>query len=205
MTANVWDLGNKVLYDLCSVHSRHTEDNAILAKILLIGRVYAAAIERRRNKEEGEESDNFYIDKVAPKLRNSQIDSWINEAKAVQPGTASALKIAVKVHGLTTNLFHKISGLEKRSLASKYLHFHVPKLFYIYDSRAAEALRQFSSDELPRASRSSGEGDNEYRKFAEKCDHLRVTCHDRFSLDLNPRQIDNLLLSTNEWPGVRLV
>jgi hypothetical protein len=28
------------------------------------------------------------------------------------------------------------SGLNKRSLASKYLHFHVPELFYISDSRA---------------------------------------------------------------------
>lgn len=203
MDANLWDLGNQVLYDLCSDYPMHKEADAILAKILLIGRVYAAAIERRKNKEDGEENDNFYTGKVAPWLKKSKIDSWIADAKAVQPGTASALKTAVKVHGRTTDLFHKISGLEKRSLASKYLHFHVPKLFYIYDSRAAEALRQFSS-ELPRASRSSGDGDNEYRKFAEKCDHLRVRCENEFSLKLLPRHIDNLLLGTNERPGVRL-
>ena len=98
----------------------------------------------------------------------------------------------VKVHGLTTDLFCGISGLEKRALASKYLHFHVPRLFYIYDSRAAEAIREFSS-ELPRPSR-SGAGDDEYRKFAEKCQHLRDLCAQRFSLELRPRHIDNLLL-----------
>jgi len=83
--------------------------------------------------------------------------------------------------------------LEKRALASKYLHFHVPGLFYIYDSRAAEAIREFSS-ELPQPSR-SGAGDDKYRKFAEKCHHLRDLCAQRFSLELRPRHIDNLLLS----------
>jgi len=42
---------------------------------------------------------------------------------------------------LTKKLFSKISGLNKRSLASKYLHFHVPELFYISDSRAYDAMR----------------------------------------------------------------
>ena len=101
----------------------------------------------------------------------------------------------MKVHGYTTDLFYGISGLEKRALASKYLHFHVPSLFYIYDSRAAEAIREFSSD-LPRLSR-SGAGDDGYRKFAERC-HISVTCARRFSLDLLPRHVDNLLLGFNE-------
>ena len=102
----------------------------------------------------------------------------------------------MKVHGLTTELFYGISGLEKRALASKYLHFHVPNLFYIYDSRAAEAIREFSSD-LPRPSR-AGDGDDEYRKFAERCHHLRDLCAREFSLDLLPRHVDNFLLGFNE-------
>ena len=43
----VWDLGNKVLYDLCSSYPYHKTDEEIIAKIWLIGRSYAAAIERR--------------------------------------------------------------------------------------------------------------------------------------------------------------
>ena len=134
MAPNAWDLSNKVLYDLCSMHPFHSEADAVLAKILMIGRVYAAAIERRKTKGDEEKNDNFYIDVVAPSLQNSDIDCWLAEAKAVQPGTTSAFFTLVKVHGLTTALFSEISGMEKRSLASKYLHFHVPKLFYIYDS-----------------------------------------------------------------------
>jgi hypothetical protein len=200
--ANVWDLGNKVLYDLCKAHPKHTNRGAVIAKIFLIGRAYAAAIERRKNKKNGEENDDFYTSTVVRKLMNSEIDSWIDEAKKVKLGTESALKTAVKVHERTTRLFYKVSKLKKRSLASKYLHFHVPKLFYIYDARAAEALHR--SGKLPPASRSSGDGDNEYRKFAEKCDSLRKECYKRFSLDLSPRQIDNLLLDTNKKRRVRL-
>jgi len=34
-----------------------------------------------------------------------------------------------------TDLFREISGLEKRSLASKYLHCHFLRATYIYDER----------------------------------------------------------------------
>ena len=57
------------------------------------------------------------------------------------PDSDGAVVVMVKVHYLTTKLFSKISGLNKRSLASKYLHFHVPELFYIFDSRAYDAMR----------------------------------------------------------------
>lgn len=48
MSATPWDLGNEVLYRLCATHSQHTDISAIVAKVLMIGRVYAAAIERRK-------------------------------------------------------------------------------------------------------------------------------------------------------------
>ena len=45
-----WDFVNKVLYDLCITHFYHTDVGEILAKVLLIGREYSAAIERGKNK-----------------------------------------------------------------------------------------------------------------------------------------------------------
>ena len=192
MRASPWDFSNRVLYDLCRSNPAHDDERVVIAKMLLIGRTYSAAIERRKNKKQGADTDNFYVETVGPMLRRSKIDRWIAESRASRPGTQQALATMVKVHGLTTDLFWSISGLEKRALASKYLHFHVPRLFYIYDSRAAEAIREFSS-ELPRPS-GSGAGDDEYRKFAERCQHLRGLCAQRFSLELRPRHIDNLLL-----------
>ena len=107
------------------------------------------------------------------------------------------MQVLIEVHGQTTRLFRDISDLEKRSLASKYLHFHVPNLFFIYESRAVEALREFA-EMLPKASRTEGIGDNEYRKFAEKCLALVAYCEAQFGLRPLPRHVDNLLLKVNE-------
>ena len=186
-----WHLSNEVLYSLCQKHPRHSEVEAVVAKVLMIGRVYAAAIERRKSK--GEENDNFYISTVAPKIINSPIDQWIEEAKRVDPATPEGRQVMLRVHALTTNLFHAISGQEKRSLASKYLHFHVPELFFIYDTRAVKGISAVSSV-VGRAPRHSGSADHEYQKFAGKCSRLKQHCATAFGVHLSPRQIDNLLL-----------
>lgn len=68
-----WRVGNEVLYELCRTRPTHTDEADVIAKIWLIGRSYAAAIERRRNKSDG--NDNFYVDKVAPAIRRSSIDA----------------------------------------------------------------------------------------------------------------------------------
>ncbi len=197
MSPTPWDASNRVLYDLCREHPAHRDGDEILAKVLLIGRVYAAAIERRRNREDDHENDRFYIDTVAPTIRASAIDKWLHQARTARPATPTGIKTSVEVHGLVTELFSQISDLEKRSLASKYLHFHVPRLFFIYDSRAVEAMREFS-DVLPRATRSNGNGDNEYRKFVEKATSLVQLCERDYGLSMLPRQLDNLLLRVNE-------
>lgn len=197
MSPTPWEASNRVLYDLCREHPAHLDDSEILAKVLLIGRVYAAAIERRRNKDEDHENDRFYIDAVAPSIRASAIDEWLHDARTATPAGPAGLKTMVEVHGRVTGLFSDISNLEKRSLASKYLHFHVPRLFFIFDSRAVEAMREFS-DVLPRASRSAGNGDNEYRKFVEKASSLTQLCEREYGLSMLPRHVDNLLLRVNE-------
>jgi hypothetical protein len=197
MSPSDWDTTNEVLYQLCRKHPRHTDNGEVLAKILLVGRAYAAAIERRRDRKSVEKNERYYRNTVAQAIQSSSIDRWLQRARAVVPGTPEALSAMVEIHGSTTRLFNEISGLQKRSLASKYLHFHVPELFYIYDSRAVNALREFS-DVLPRARRSDGSGDNEYRKFAGKCSVLAAYCEKKLDLRPLPRHIDNLLLKINE-------
>lgn len=186
-----WHLSNEVLYNLCQEYPFHFDTEVVLAKILLIGRVYAAAIERRRSK--GEQNDDFYISNVAPKIIKSPIDQWIDIARRVEPESVEALNVMIEVHGQTTKLFRDISGLDKRALASKYLHFHVPRLFFIYDTRAVEGIRTVG-DIVGRAKRYSGDADAEYRKFAEKCARLRRHCEAKFGLPMSPREVDNLLL-----------
>jgi hypothetical protein len=100
----------------------------------------------------------------------------------------------VEVHKLTTNLFNKISELNKRSLASKYLHFHVPELFYIFDSRAEMAIRD-CQEFIGKFNGPKAPGDRVYSTFAAKCALLKSRCSTEFGLSLSPRELDNLLLS----------
>ena len=195
-----WDLGNEVLYDLCNKYPCHKEDQAILAKVWLIGRSYAAAIERRRpdDMEKKEDNDDFYIQTVLPKIKGSAIDQWIEGLKKYQSPTTESLNDILTVHANVTNLFAEISNLQKRSLASKYLHFHLRELFFIYDTRAVSKINRLSGFLNFQKSNSNNENidkhDHEYHEFVEKCLHLQSYIENQFSIFLNPRQIDNLLL-----------
>ena len=71
--------------------------------------------------------------------------------------TPESFENSSEAHARTTELFTKIRGLEKRSLASKYLHFHVPGLFFIYDARAIAGMRKVM-DVVGRATRYAESG-----------------------------------------------
>ena len=190
-SSSPWDLGNQVLYDLCRTHPDHTDASAVIAKIWLIGRSYAAAIERRREKTD--ENDDFYVNTVAPAIISSDIDLWLQRTSEHKAPTHRSLQDILSTHASVTSLFSKITGLEKRSLASKYLHFHQPSLFYIYDTRAVEGMRKLSSV-VGRASAGEAIADVEYRKFAEKCLRLQENIEKNFGVLLTPRELDKLLL-----------
>jgi hypothetical protein len=192
-----WELSNRTLYDLCRNNPRHENREEIVGKILMVGRVYAAAIERRRSKVET--SDDFYISTVAPAIMKSRLDEWIAGAARCELDDNDALGTMADAHGRTTRLFQKITGLEKRSLASKYLHFHVPRLFFIYDTRAVSGLRAVSNV-VGRASASESRksSDATYWTFASKCLCLRRHVETEYGVTLAPRQLDNLLLLLHE-------
>lgn len=191
----IWDLGNRVLYDMCQIHPGHKTNDEIVAKIWLIGRSYAASIERRRNAMEI--GDDFYTDVVAPAVRKSGIDSWLALiGKTDWPGSSKT----IEVHKSLMDLFHSITNLGKRSLASKYLHFHKPEAFFIYDSR----VRQSITKVVPRLSQipdiKTDSCDPEYKDFIRRCVWLRNQIQTSFGMALTPREIDNLLLRLKTLP-----
>lgn len=190
MRRHVWILGNQVLYDLCRTFPQHTSDDVILAKILIIGRVYAVAIERRRIvKIRG---DDFYTKTVAPHVRKSGIDTWLAALPSQPALDEEATARVLETHGKVTALFSEISDLNKRSLASKYLHFHRPDLFFIYDTRAMSAIRAVT----PTLGQPSETGqDQAYASFFRRCVWLTQAMREKFDTDLTPRQLDDLLIS----------
>jgi len=193
--STLWDFENKVLYDLCSANFYHNDNDKILAKVMLIGRAYSAAIERRKNKEES--NDNFYILKVAPAFKNSIIDEYLNKLKSEDFLTLDNIPLVLEAHKYLTNLTYTLTELEKRSLSSKYLHFHLPKLFYIYDSRVVGSIRQFI-DKVPESMErfvNSDKVDKEYAIFFCKCFSVMNSIKDTYKVDLTTRQFDNILIN----------
>ena len=188
---NLGHFGNNILYKMCENYPGHKEESVIIGKIWLIGRAYAASVERRRNKEKNEVSDNFYIKKVMPAIRASNIDKWLS---ALDSGKGineqNILKILQTHNNLLKTLFD-LTGQNKRSLSSKYLHFHKPNLFFIYDNRASGTLGKFV-DRVPKENANGV--DKTYSIFVRKCLNLQDKIRDELRVNLTPRQLDNFII-----------
>ena len=187
-----WDLGNQVLYTLCHDHPLHDREDAIIAKVWLIGRSYAAAIERRKIAEDT--SDVFYETTVVNKIRDSKLDDWLGSLPKGLIDPWTDLAAVVTVHKQLTDLIAGMTGLDKRSLASKYLHFHRPDLFFLYDTRAKAALAKVTPSILKIARVIADEADAEYLTLARRCQWVRDDVSSRYNVTLTPRQVDKMLL-----------
>ena len=87
-----------------------------------------------------------------------------------------------------------LTGDEKRSLASKYLHFHRLELFFIYDSRAAQSIARFSKGFKRSARRCPAGVDATYGAFVVRALEVHDCIFDNHGKRLMPRQLDRVLL-----------
>ena len=192
-----WDYTNKILYRMCRERFDHKDDENILAKIWIIGRTYAAAIERRKNKKDSDDTDSFAIKKVVPAIKKSKIDEKLDGIKGFNKISRNKLFEILQVHKDLQNVFYRITKLKKRSLASKYLHFHLPELFYIYDSRSANKVRNLKI-KIPKGLEkiiNSNKVDKVYAQFYIKAFLQCEEIYQEHKKKLSPRDMDKLLLS----------
>jgi hypothetical protein len=174
-----WRLGNEVLYELCERYPSHDTDEEIIAKVWLIGRSYSASIEV-----------------VPDALRKSKLDEKLETLIGVEDIDESSAGQVLDVHSHLVRLFYRLTKKNKRSLASKYLHFHRPKIFFIYDSRAAAGVRALG---LPRRNLVAPRGaDRTYAQFVGAALGIRNHVASQFGHKLSPRQLDRLLLAVHE-------
>lgn len=198
---NEWDFGNNILYKLCSDYPCHNRKEVVIAKLLFIGRIYAAALERRRNKKES--GDNFYIKKAAPVIVKSLLDRKLSQIGIVIDVKNRNVLDVLRVHKYLVDLFHEISGLEKRSLGSKYLHFHKPDLFFIYDSRAVNALSKIKAY-VPKDYKllsKSHDIDEQYAKYCLKSLIVKKDIERKIGKTITIRQFDKILMRIAEDIG----
>lgn len=87
-----------------------------------------------------------------------------------------------------------VTGLNKRSLASKYLHFHKPELFYIYDSIANAGLSRVMPKYRSRKVSGDTKVDAAYANYSFKLLELQNRINQEFGEQLTPRQLDRILL-----------
>lgn len=190
----VWDLGNRFLYELCEKNFTHTETEKIIAKVWIIGRTYSVALERRKNKAEN--NDTFYKENIVNVFKKSEIDNKMLTLKKSSQLLNENIGLIIETHKYLTDELKLLTEQEKRSFSSKYLHFHLPNLFYIYDSRASLALNKIFK-KIPIEYENlilKIEKDKVYSHFFLKCIMLEQKISKEFNINLSPRQIDNLLI-----------
>lgn len=185
--------GNKVLYRMCKEAPTHNDIDEIMGKIWIIGRSYSASIERKAGPKMINGKD-FYKDQVAPAIKNSDIGKWIDSVSSIRRLTKENVHLALAAHKNVTDLFKEITGVDKRSLASKYLHFHKPKAFFIYDSLANVEIRKILRDKKQRHQYIKGY-DDEYSSFVARCLYYRDNYFEKHIGGLStPRKLDMKLL-----------
>jgi len=183
---NIEELGNEVLYDMCKKYQSHTVREQIYSKLWLIGRSYSAALERNKSEEKSEDIYRKTIDELI-KIESSLDDKIQGLQPIVDYDTMCA---ALDVHKDIVDIFRKTTKMEKRSLASKYLHFHRRDVFYIYDGYANTSLMNCVKGPVL----SANQYDSEYYKFCIKALALKTKIKEKYKKDLCPREIDNLLI-----------
>lgn len=125
-----WALTDRTLYDLCERYPAHNDPAAVNAKVLLIGRGFASGIERNIPSKR---SMGSALGQLATHLieQHDAVDGILSQlAKTKEPLTADAIPIIVAAHGRFCQLLRQITQKKKgvRSFASKYLHFHCPRV-----------------------------------------------------------------------------
>lgn len=194
----VWTLSDQVLYDLCKKHPKHVHDEEIIAKIFLIGRSYAAQIERGENTKK---NPSFYEEVVVPGIlkAGNAIDDLIDTAQKEKNAQS-----IFELYDFLVKQFKKIGDKKHISLASKYLHFHLPDLFYIYDSRAASSIgtllkilsgkNRLSKKDALNLQKPVSEDSEIYTNFYNKCRVCVEKIKEQYKRKISPRELDILLL-----------
>lgn len=196
--AAIDQFGNSVLYDMCEKEPRHVDENVIKDKIWIIGRTYAASIERQGG-------GNAVHRRAARELMTvgAELDSRIAKLQGVDFGLDSIVEV-LSTHDLVIRRLQEASrkrlphtglavgdGAIFTSFAAKYLHFHGKRAFPIYDQHAERAVKRMVKEQ-PKSVSSSY--DQTYEKFCRGVTAVMGELEDRFPPKLNLRELDILLV-----------
>jgi hypothetical protein len=184
-----WARGDRTLYELCDEEPTHTDLQSVIAKVWLIGRAYAAAIERGRDKTTDTDTLTQLYEVTARSLMESDLDSHLNKLRCYVKIDHNNKRDVLSAHLHLLDVLLNVTRKRKRSFAAKYLHFHCPSVVPIYDSYAEGTLRKL----VPTPSLIPKNYDHAYADFVERFIILREQLSHQYGRVLTPRQLDRLL------------
>lgn len=192
---SIWDVGNDWLYKLCATYPSHTDVAQVGAKIWLIGRAYSAAAERGVS---GKGQADKYIIELSQRFIDQKADRHLARLPKPIADFRKHLDQVVDVHHSFESIFSNDDELGRVSLTSKYLHFHRPDLFPIYDSRASAAIARIAPDSRYTGYEIASEhGTTRYGKFAVRTAWLLDQMAEFLGYAPTLRKLDNLLLQVH--------
>jgi len=196
---NYWDLGNSYLYKLCKEYPKHESIPVILAKTWLIGRSYSVPLERKKWRTEKKMPvDGFYEKRIGPLFQSSKLDSYLeNLSKLHTINNDAHLLEVLKTHYYLMEIIKNETKQQNRSFVSKYLHFHLPNLFFIYDSqvdKVAISIYTTFNHASYRPKVKSKEIDKQYGKFCEISVVIKRAFEEKISKLITLREYDKILL-----------
>lgn len=192
----IWELSDKVLYDMCRDHPLHNDSKEIIMKTLIIGRVYSVQLERRKNKD-NLLGDRFYEERVIPTFLESGLDERLSRIKSKNLSPELFDEI-FQTHKFLMDKIHPITDMNKRSFCSKYLHFHLPDLFFLYDSRLRQSLSilkgEITMEQRNQFLVNTGNYDIEYAEFFLRCYNLKTEIETILEQNLTIREFDTMMI-----------
>ncbi|MDR3394263.1 MAG: hypothetical protein P4L70_04615 [Parasulfuritortus sp.] len=173
------DPRTRALYELCFMHRHHFQDDIVADKLRMMVRVCV---------EQGLLVNDFSAELVAHRLGRSGIDRWFASL-----ATAEHLDLALvfELHKRVMDVFSDLPEMQARSLAAKYLHYHFPELFYIYDAGLETAAFDLGEGECGYLARA--EHDPIYGAFFSCCRKLADKLAPLAGHRLSPRELDLIL------------
>jgi hypothetical protein len=188
LAESVIDPKLRALYELCFMHRHHLRDEIVVDKLHLIGRLYGNAAAWPDN--------GFSAEAAAHSLSRSPVDRWFGALSTAERLDPSLL---LELHKRLMDVFDDLNEDEARALASRYLHFHFPELFPIYDSHIASALALLIPGDC--GFLALADFDAAYGRFHACCRKLTERIAPLVGRRLSPRELDRVLRAWVDHAG----
>ena len=185
-----WSYAGSILYGMCRERPRHDLKDVAASKLFLISRGFFDADGRVSQIPEDEE---FYYDVIAPVMQSeaSRIDSYISLLNEDCRKIKDSRTYILEAHKYLMDLFSDIKYFDNRMLAARYLHFHCPKMVYLYSEKADKRLSDMVSPE--KEGDMPEKCDGIYAGFFDKLLELQTYLYEETGIYRSPLDLDRFL------------